>query len=369
MKKRLLSLLLTACMVLSLFPATALAAENPGPTIGEETPGIETPVADTDTDILLDTTEEDPAIETLATSTGIWVGTTEVTDANAGAITGTGITGTVTYDSGTDTLTLNNATITSIQPPDQNGNAYGNTGGIFRNSGNINIKLVGTNSVDISTAVDHYRPRGICVLDGNITITGDSLTDTLTVTGAPTSDYSFGISASGYSEGKGEVTIEGCTVTATAGDSTSTEPRGNPCNGINGSKKVTIQDATVTAIGGVSPTLSGGITAYGNSGLTIINSTVTAHSAAADTTAASTALAGEIAPILTGVAATASTAADGTGAVPYVYADNATYKWFHTEPKADDVAELTTADGAVTTYDTVGKAFAAAASTGGTIKR
>ena len=42
----------------------------------------------------------------------LWVGGVQVTNTNASNITGEGITGAVSYDSTTKTLTLNNATIT-----------------------------------------------------------------------------------------------------------------------------------------------------------------------------------------------------------------------------------------------------------------
>ena len=46
-----------------------------------------------------------------ATSYGMWVGDVEVTSANSSSITGQDISGKVSYDAATNTLTLDNATI------------------------------------------------------------------------------------------------------------------------------------------------------------------------------------------------------------------------------------------------------------------
>jgi len=90
MKKRLLSTLLTVCMALTLLPTAALAA----------------------------------------TDYGIWVGTTQVTSANTSNVLGD--TGTVTYDPTSNTLTLNNANITSLCPPGTNGNSFGKLRGYLQ---------------------------------------------------------------------------------------------------------------------------------------------------------------------------------------------------------------------------------------------
>ena len=67
MKKRILSALLCLCMVMALMPTVAFAETK---------------------------------------SYNLWVGGVEVTSGNASKITGEGITGKVTYDDSTKTLTL-----------------------------------------------------------------------------------------------------------------------------------------------------------------------------------------------------------------------------------------------------------------------
>lgn len=85
MKKRMLSILLCVCLALALLPAAALAD------------GV------TDYDV--------------------WVGGVRVTSANAGSITGPGITGTVRYDAASGTLTLDGASITGTHTDGNNNSA------------------------------------------------------------------------------------------------------------------------------------------------------------------------------------------------------------------------------------------------------
>ncbi len=109
MKKRILSALLCLCMVMALMPTVAFAEP---------------------------------------TSYNLWVGGVEVTSDNASNITGEGITGTVTYDDSTKTLTLNNVNIDSV---------YSFTNGVGTDSagiyvrfdfdGDLTIKLVGENTI------------------------------------------------------------------------------------------------------------------------------------------------------------------------------------------------------------------------------
>ena len=109
MKKRILSALLCLCMVMALMPTVAFAEP---------------------------------------TSYNLWVGGVEVTSDNASNITGEGITGTVTYDDSTKTLTLDNVNIDSV---------YSFTNGVGTDSagiyvrfdfdGDLTIKLVGENTI------------------------------------------------------------------------------------------------------------------------------------------------------------------------------------------------------------------------------
>ena len=109
MKKRILSALLCLCMVMALMPTVAFAEP---------------------------------------TSYNLWVGGVEVTSDNASNITGEGITGTVTYDDSTKTLTLNNVNIDSVY---SFGNGVGtDSAGIYVSEvfdGDLTIKLVGENTI------------------------------------------------------------------------------------------------------------------------------------------------------------------------------------------------------------------------------
>ena len=232
MKKRLLSFVLTFCMMLTLLPTAAFA--------------------ETTTDY------------------GIWVGTTKVTSDNANGVTGDGITGTVTYDASSNTLTLNNASITSLCLPSQNGNSFGEngaSGGIFRNSGNLNIVLIGENKVDISGVTGQTQSFGINSM-GMLQISGTE-TSSLTVTSASNTTYSFGIN------GSLGVAISGCTVTAIAGSS-GVKQSPHSAGISTGSGTLSITDAHVTATGGNTSgsKVSYGICAIGN--VVITQSTVNA---------------------------------------------------------------------------------------------
>ncbi len=228
MIKRFLSILLLVCMIFTLLPTVTFAVPM--------------------------------------TNYGIWVGSTQVTSNNASNVTGGGITGTVTYDAGTNTLTLDNASITSLCPsgtgPDQNGNSMSATAGIFRNTGDLKIVLIGTNTVDIHEVTGQADSAGIYSIAGNLSITS-TVNGSLTLVGAPSTAYSFGLF------GK-DVTIEACTVTATAGSAThSTE-------GIHSGENLTIRNATVTGIGGTAGDSYGIVCIHE---FTSVNSTVTGNSA------------------------------------------------------------------------------------------
>ena len=92
----------------------------------------------------------------------LWVGGVQVTSANASAVTGDGISGTVSYDRATKTLTLENATITgkSFIPPSN----------IYSDGEDLKIKLVGTNTLSVDK-----NGVGITIRNAGLTITGDSL--------------------------------------------------------------------------------------------------------------------------------------------------------------------------------------------------
>ena len=109
MKKRILSALLCLCMVMALMPTVAFAEPK---------------------------------------SYNLWVGGVKVTSGNASKIIGGGITGKVTYDDSTKTLTLDNVNIDSVYSF-ENGRGKDSAGiyvsGDFK--GDLTIKLVGENTI------------------------------------------------------------------------------------------------------------------------------------------------------------------------------------------------------------------------------
>ncbi|WP_294853585.1 leucine-rich repeat protein, partial [uncultured Oscillibacter sp.] len=202
------------------------------------------------------------------TDYGIWVGTTKVTIANASNVLGDSGTPTVSYNLATNTLTLNGATITSAVAAGTGEGQNGDqkmTGGIFKQSGDLNIVLHGSNTISISAAASNYL-FGIYT-GGNLSITGtaaDSLSihNTLTTTWQQAGIYGYG-----------GVTIDGCTVTATAGRSPDTA-------GILAKQGIlSIKNATVTANGGSTPAegVTRGVELNRVGSLSIENSTVTAN--------------------------------------------------------------------------------------------
>ena len=126
------------------------------------------------------------ALQTQATSYGVWVGGKQVTSANANNVLGDGR---VSYNAKTNTLTLKNAKIT-------NGDTWYNNGRSFRaaidaeGSNTLTIQLVGTNTVKTpySSAVD--TSMGISC-DG-LVIKGSGK---LTVSGAKAQRNSVGVLA------------------------------------------------------------------------------------------------------------------------------------------------------------------------------
>ena len=304
MKKRLLSILLTVCMMMTLLPTVALAGTDP-------------------------------------VDYGIWVGPTEVTSANADGVTGSGITGTVTYDAVTDTLTLNNASITET-------GLYGYV--IGRYPGDLNVALIGSNTIDLSSAETVNGPFIGIYSDGKVNIKS-TVGGSLSIVNAPTTrDANIGIL------GSAGATIEDCEVTVTAGTVTGTD--NNACLGIEVANGIlSIKNATVSASGGTTEGLSHGIS-VDNGSLVIDNSTVTASGGAgtfkscgidAATTsitisASTVTAAGNTsalyfggAPTVAGLTATAGADKTGDGAAAVtidtsVYGSGSTYKYVQIAP-------------------------------------
>lgn len=140
----------------------------------------------------------------------LWVGGVRVTDDNKDGVTGAGIEGTVSYNPATKTLTLDDADITSVYT-DTAPFYVGNTYGIYFDSTDLTINLVGDSSITVPDNPGHSS-EGISsqVLNtGALDIQG---TGTLTVS-VGAGSYTAGISSS-----RGTVTIGGnATVTVTTG--------------------------------------------------------------------------------------------------------------------------------------------------------
>ncbi len=134
----------------------------------------------------------------------LWVGGVQVTNANASNITGEGITGAVSYDSTTKTLTLNNATITGVHEF----SIFDDVGGIYGKE-TLKINLIGNNTI---TGSDNGGSSyGIYIDDGNLTFTG---TGSLTVSAADLSENNWSVAV--FAEGT--ITVEeSCTITAYCG--------------------------------------------------------------------------------------------------------------------------------------------------------
>lgn len=111
-----------------------------------------------------------------------------------------GVTGTVKYDDATKTLTLENANIRC--------KAEGISGsGIYTSSKELNIRLVGNNTIASENGVGIWNER-----DGVITFTGNGKLIVNGSTTAAVSNYRKGIFS------KGTITVSNCTLEVVAGE-------------------------------------------------------------------------------------------------------------------------------------------------------
>ncbi len=212
MRKRLFAALMCLCLIVSLLPAAALAADEDGVSIsigGYYVPG----------------SKDNPAYAT--------------TDAETGAITPINPDTdpwNIRWDG--ETLTLNGAKIIYDEGVDSRA--------AISCTGNLKIELMGANTVTRTNSPG--SSRGI-ESKGDITISGSG---TLAVSGGNAiDDASYGIYAGG------NVTVEGATVTARGG-----EAEYKSSYGIYAGGDVTVEDADVTATGGEAGGSSYGIQAY-----------------------------------------------------------------------------------------------------------
>ena len=184
MKKRILSALLCLCMVMALMPTVAFAEP---------------------------------------TSYNLWVGGVEVTSDNASNITGEGITGTVTYDDSTKTLTLNNVNIDSVYSFE---NGVGkDSAGIYVSidfDGDVTIKLVGENTITGKLTDPEISGYGFfsttnLIFDGSGSLNISAADGKTGETPGETNSWSVAI----YANGSVNVGAQ-CTITATSGEASNT---------------------------------------------------------------------------------------------------------------------------------------------------
>ena len=151
----------------------------------------------------------------------LWVGSTRVNSLNCGEITGEGITGAVSYDPDSKTLTLDGAAIES----DYTFNASYGPAGIYVGDGigTLTIQVTGENTVGGSNASHGMFAMFVDLVfqgDGSLTATGGKKTNATICTGI----YSRSITVSGGTiEGHGQHTngngiLTSNSITVTGGD-------------------------------------------------------------------------------------------------------------------------------------------------------
>ena len=235
MKKRMTSLFLALALCLTLLPAAALAAEYGTVEVGG---------------VALTNSESTPTVYA-------------TTDAATGAVTAQP---TFTETDGWNikwdgsTLTLRNATIQQAEEYSEKNNEKI---AVYRASGNMNLVLVGKNTVD-ALGEGRAASCGINLNGGSLTISGQE-NASLTVFGGDTTNTTNSNSCGIYASST--ITIESGTVTATGESATGSS------YGICARGAVTINDGTVNATGCNAVTDSCGIYA---SSFTINGGTVVA---------------------------------------------------------------------------------------------
>ena len=180
------------------------------------------------------------------TTYDIWVGGVQVTDSNKDNITGSDIAETVSYDPGTNTLTLDNATINngySTTIDDRNAQY-----GIYSTLNALKLVVVGTNTITCPNASvnDSYA----IYTTGTLEISGSD-SDSLTATGGTARDISAGVYVTDA------LTIESGILNATGGTATYL---GAKSYGLYADSLI-IKSGSLTAAGGAVTNQSG--TSYG----------------------------------------------------------------------------------------------------------
>lgn len=141
----------------------------------------------------------------------LWVGGVRVTSENAGGITGANITGTVSYDHDTKTLTLNNATITGAKGSNQR--YLDDSHGIYAPLGFDGLTLVLEGSSTI-TGVDGLSSYGIMVEGGDLVFKGSGSLKASTVDVSSAGKITWSVAIYAYQS----ITVNnGCTIEANCG--------------------------------------------------------------------------------------------------------------------------------------------------------
>ncbi len=242
MKKRLLSILLTACMVLTLLPMAAMAAET------TDTFGAFTVTYDgTAPTYTNNTLTLGSGNYTVAMTEGVTQTTDDIIVVSSGAVAH---------------ITLNNVNIDV--------SAKGYTCAFDMTGATLYLTLSGANTLKSGIGMAGLRvPAG-----ASLTITGQS-TGSLTATTIDSDGHKPGAGIGGsHSEDCGTVTINGGTVTATGGADSGRGGAGigGSCNanGAQSGGTVTITGGTVTAKGGArSAGIGGGSNGLGGTGGTV----------------------------------------------------------------------------------------------------
>ena len=244
MKKRILSALLCLCMVMALMPTVAFAEPK---------------------------------------SYNLWVGGVKVTSGNASNITGGGITGKVTYDDSTKTLTLDNVNIDSVYSFENSAGTTDSAGiyvsGDFK--GDLTIKLVGENTITGQLPGSEISGYGFfakgsstnptnLIFDGSGSLNISAADGKTGETPGETNSWSVAI----YANGSVNVGAQ-CTITATSGVAD------NISAAIYANGSVNVGDqCTITATSGEPSNISAAI--FANDGVNVgAQCTITATSGVA----------------------------------------------------------------------------------------
>lgn len=330
MNKRLLSMLLSLCMVVTMLPVTAM---------GEE---VDTTIAGSGEIISF------APISPLAGDTyNIWVGGVQVIDVNKDNINGTGISGNISYDPATSTLTLDGATITTVYEKTEINNGYENKYqyGIYSDITDLKIVVKGNNTINCPDANSKYS-YGI-FNTGSLEISG---TGSLYANSGK-GNVSYGI----YSNG--ELTIKSGTITGISNAKyTSLGIFGNKINIFGGDVTANSTEGSATAMVANSFNITGGkITVTGRIGLSANQKSYPINISGGEVNATGTTYAisgvlnfkggmviasGEGKALygtlnLIGGIATAGTNRDGSNADPYDANNLENYKYLKIEPSPD----------------------------------